>query len=53
MDENERSEKQKFLRTEIINRGYDAESFVLFLETKKLGSFEIDNFTMEELTKVE
>jgi len=53
MDENERIEKQTYLRSEIMNKGYDTDSFILFLEEKKSGDFDIDNFSFEDLKKVE
>jgi hypothetical protein len=52
MEEDDRLVKQTYLRTEIMNKGYDTDSFILFLEEKKSGDFDIDNFKMEELKKV-
>jgi hypothetical protein len=45
----DRSVKQNFLRTEIIGQGYNPDDFIAFLDTKKSGDFEIDNFSLEEL----
>lgn len=45
----DRASKQQFLRNEIIEKGYNADDFISFLDSKKLGEFDIDNFTFDEL----
>ena len=50
--ENDRVVKQNYLRSEILNKGYNTDNFVLFLEGKKSGEFDIDNFDFEELKNV-
>lgn len=52
MEEDEIQKKQLFLRTEIMNKGYDTDSFINFLEEKKSNDFDIKNFSMEDLKKV-
>ena len=49
--ENELWEKQAFLRTNILERGCDAEQFMTFLRSKKgdLG-LDLNNWTLNELT---
>ena len=51
-DDSNRIVKQNYLRNEIINKGYNPDDFVIFLEQKKAGDFDIDNFTIEELKEV-
>ena len=47
-----KQEKQQFLSTEILNKGFDPEKFVDLLETKKPGQgTDVDNWTLAELTK--
>ena len=43
--------KQTFLRTNILEKGYDAEVFMNFLQTKKgeLG-LDLNNWNLEELS---
>jgi hypothetical protein len=48
----DRASKQQFLRNEIIDKGYNPDDFISFLDTKKLGEFDIDNFTFDELKNV-
>jgi hypothetical protein len=48
----DRASKQQFLRNEIIDKGYNPDDFISFLDTKKLGEFDIDNFTFDELNNV-
>ena len=46
-------EKQKFLRENILDEGYDANEFLEFISNKR-GEDEVDleNWTMEELNSV-
>ena len=52
MEEDARLTKQTYLRTEIMNKGYDTDIFIMFLDEKKSGDFDIENFTIEELKKI-
>ena len=40
-------EKQEFLREEILEKGYDTNDFIVFLEEKKQA--DIENWTLDEL----
>ena len=48
--EGELEQKQNYLRMNILDRGYDAEQFMNFLQSKKgdLG-LDLNNWTMNEL----
>ena len=41
--------KQRFLRTEIIDKNYDPQEFIKFLESKKTGGASIQSWMLEEL----
>jgi hypothetical protein len=41
--------KQRFLRTEIIDKNYDSQEFIKFLESKKTGGASIQSWTFDEL----
>ena len=49
--EGELQQKQNFLRINILDRGCDAEQFMIFLQSKKgeLG-LDLNNWTLNELT---
>ena len=50
MDEEEQCKaKQKYLREAIIETGYNAETFIQYLESLKQGGDDIDNWTLDEL----
>lgn len=44
-------EKQDYLRSEILEKGYDGETFAGFLAEKK-GQVDLEAFTFEELKYV-
>jgi hypothetical protein len=47
---NETEQKQSYLRENILNKGYEAEEFMSFLNTKKgEKGLDLNNWTMEEL----
>ena len=51
--ENEQEIKQAYLRKEILDQNYDAQSFLDFLITKKgENASDINNWTIEELKTV-
>lgn len=52
MSDQERLQKQIYLRDEIIQKGYDGEKFQEFLESKKENGCEIDSWTMDELKQL-
>ena len=45
-------EKQSFLRSEIIEKGYDPDEFFNFLTSVKEGEVELQEWSMDELKKV-
>ena len=48
--DNERTLKQNYLRTEIMEKGFDSEQFLGYIsDLKGEEEAEIDNFTLEEL----
>ena len=50
MDNNSEEEKQNYLRENILDRGFDAEDFVLFLTQKKGDEgVDLNNWTLNEL----
>lgn len=48
-DEEERRAKQNYLRTEIIEGGFDASTFIEHLNTLKPNGDDVDEWTLEEL----
>ena len=53
MTEKEQEEKQNYLRQNILDKGYDANDFVSFLQSKKgEGASDISNWSMTDLQKV-
>lgn len=45
--------KQNYLRSEIIEKGYNPDEFIEFLDLKIItGEFNIDNFQFQELKDV-
>ena len=53
MEDSSQEEKQNYLRENILEKGYDPNQFVSFLQSKKgeEGS-DISNWTMEDLQQV-
>lgn len=50
MEEDELSKKQGFLRTNILEKGYDAEEFMSFLQQKKGDKgLDLNNWSLQEL----
>lgn len=49
---NQTKEKQMYLRTAIVEEGYEPEKFVDFLTTKREDGADIDTWTMEDLKKM-
>jgi len=45
-------EKQSFLRSEIIDKGYDPDEFFNFLSSVKEGDVQLEDWSMDELKKV-
>ena len=45
-------EKQSFLRSEIIDKGYDPDEFFNFLSSVKEGDVQLEDWRMDELKKV-
>lgn len=46
-------EKQNYLRSEIIQQGYNQDDFLTFLEKKKaIDEVDIDCFTLQQLKEV-
>ena len=53
MTEKEQEEKQNYLRQNILDKGYDANDFVSFLQSKKgEGASDISNWSMTDLQNV-
>ena len=53
MEEKEQEEKQNYLRQNILDKGYDANEFVSFLQSKKgEGASDISNWSMKDLQEV-
>lgn len=44
-----RSRKQSYLRETILEPGYDAENFINYLDGRKKGGTDIDNWSLDEL----
>ena len=44
--------KQEYLRSEIINQGYDQISFINYISSLKEDGANIDNWTFTELTTI-
>ena len=53
MEEKDQEEKQKYLRQNILDKGYDANQFIAFLESKKgEGASDISNWSKIDLYAV-
>ena len=53
MEEKEQEEKQNYLRQNILDKGYDANDFVSFLQSKKgEAASDISNWSMKDLQEV-
>ena len=53
MEEKDQEEKQKYLRQNILDKGYDANDFIAFLESKKgEGASDISNWSKIDLYAV-
>ena len=52
MSEEETQEKQQFLRSEILEAGYNPGNFAVFLGKKRQNGDDIDNWSMRSLTEV-
>ena len=53
MKDDSQEEKQNFLRTNILEQGYDVNQFVAFLQSKKgEAGADISNWSMEDLYAV-
>jgi hypothetical protein len=51
-DEDLRQRKQQFLCEQILDKGYDAGAFQVFLEAAKPNGSDIDVWTYEEICQV-
>lgn len=47
--EDETKQKQNYLRTEILEKGYDTSKFVVYLSSQKVNGQDIDNWTFHDL----
>ena len=46
------TDKQNYLKTEILDKGYDTQTFIDYLKSGKEGGDDVNNWTMEELKTV-
>jgi hypothetical protein len=47
-----RNQKQTYLYTNIVEAGYDAESFAQYMQSNRENGMEIDNWSFEDLVTV-
>lgn len=51
-EDNQRKEKQEFLKKSIIDKGIPAKRFEQYIENTKSEALDIDNWTIDELSRV-
>ena len=49
MEEVDLESKQSYLRENVLERGYDADDFMSFLQHKKENGLDLGNWSMKEL----
>ena len=52
MEDDEIEQKQAYLRTEIIDKGYSPEDFMSFLEQQGEGKIFLENWKFEDLKSI-
>ena len=51
-EDSQRKEKQEFLKKSIIDKGIPAKRFEQYIENTKSEALDVDNWTMDELSRV-